>query len=171
MLTEFVRFQLVRLLRFSSAVTTHDIRCTVQKALISGWYPVIIPDIRLLDSVKTWLFLAILKFFTLWPLLSTDFWLIFWYIQQIYFNILLKSVGYLIEIRWIHFWYPFITPLIRSWYHLISWYLVYRFQAKFHPLVFLEFGEVAISEKKNKFHLLGLDCLKDFSNIRFKVYL
>jgi len=76
------------------------------------WYPVDILDIRLLDSVKTWLFLAIFQVFyslaiVLW------FWLIFTFIQQIFFNILLKSIRYLIQISSISLdicllglWYP-----------------------------------------------------------------
>jgi len=35
----------------------------VQKALISRWYPFDILDIRLLDSVETWLFSAVSKVF------------------------------------------------------------------------------------------------------------
>jgi len=54
-------------------------------------------------------------------LLSTDIWLIFRYIQQTFFNILLKSVRYWIELWWINSWYPFIIPLMSGWY---PWYLI-----------------------------------------------
>jgi len=35
----------------------------VQKTLISGWYPIDILDIHLLDLVETWLFSAIFQVF------------------------------------------------------------------------------------------------------------
>ena len=94
-------------LDLSQRVTNHMIS-GVQKALISGCE----------ISSK---YDCILRFFVffLWPR-STDFWLIFRYIQQIFFNILLKSVRYLIEIWSIFSWYPFIISLISGWSNLIS---------------------------------------------------
>jgi len=47
--------------RNSKGVTTRI--SGVQKVLIYGWYPVDILDIQLLDSVGTWLFLAIFQGF------------------------------------------------------------------------------------------------------------
>jgi len=90
-----------------------DIRCT--KRL----------DIRLISSIsgccsrsKHDRFQRFFKFLTLWSM-STDIWLIFRYIQQIFFNIMLKSVRYFTEIWSIFCWYPFIIPLISGWY---LWY-------------------------------------------------
>jgi len=89
----------------------------VQKAMISGWYPVDILDIRMWYSVETWLFSAIFQVFQsldLCPLI----WLIYFgrCIQQIFFNILLKFVRYLIKICSIFSWCPFIIHIISGWY-------------------------------------------------------
>jgi len=98
-------------------VTTHDIHGTYKRP----WYPA---DIRLISSIsgccirsKHGCFQRFLRFFFLsffFFLLSdrsTDIWLIFRCIQQIFFNILQKSVRYSIEISSIFSWYPFIIPL------------------------------------------------------------
>jgi len=102
----------------------------VQKALISGWYPVV--DMRLLDSVKICLFSVIFKLFTLWRL-SADIWLIQIYPANI-FNILLKSVRYLIEGWSIFSWYYYTSDiqLISS----MSWYPVYTFPARCYSLIY-----------------------------------
>jgi len=78
----------------------------------NSWYPVEKNDIRLISLISdccVWskhsYFQRFFKFFTLWPL-STDIWLIFRWIQQIFLNILLKYVRYLIEIWSIFSWYP-----------------------------------------------------------------
>ena len=55
---------------FSQGVTTPDIWLT------GGL------DIRLLDSVETWLFSAIFQFFYSLTIVSTDIWLIFKYISN-----------------------------------------------------------------------------------------
>jgi len=68
----------------------------VQKASISGRYPVNILDIRMLDSVETWPFSSIFQVF--YSLTTIHRYLSVQYIQQILFNILLKSDRYLIEI-------------------------------------------------------------------------
>jgi len=83
------------------------------------WYPA---DTRLVSLIsECWIrskhgcFQELSDFFTLWPR-SADIWLIFWYIQLTFLNILTKSVRYLIEIWSIFSWYPFIIPVIFGWY-------------------------------------------------------
>jgi len=97
----------------------------VQKALISGC------RIR----SKHGCFQRFFNLFTLWPL-STNIWLVFRYIQQIFFNIPLKSVRYLTKIWSLFSWYPFIIPLISGCRLLsvITWYPMYRFPARCYPL-------------------------------------
>jgi len=88
----------------------------LQNALISGWYPVDMLDIKLLDSVETWLFPAIFRAIYY---LTTDIWQIFRHIQQIFFTVPMKSVINTLEIWSIFSWNPFIVPLISGWY---PWY-------------------------------------------------
>jgi len=65
-----------------------------------SWYPADILLISLISGcwirLKHGCFQQFFKFFTLWPL-STDIWLIFRYIQLIFFKILPTSVTYLAE--------------------------------------------------------------------------
>jgi len=72
--------------------TTHGIRCTkgldLDIRLISCWYPWY-PAVGFGRNMA--IFSDFLKIFTTRPL-STDIWLIFGYIQQVFFIILLKSV-------------------------------------------------------------------------------
>jgi len=80
------------------------------------WYPVDILDIRLLDSVlirsKHDCFQQFFNIFTPWPL-STDIWLIFMYIQQIFLifcwnlsDIWLKFGQFSLDIRLFYLWCP-----------------------------------------------------------------
>jgi len=101
----------------------------VQKASISGRYPVNILDIRMLDSVETWPFSSIFQVF--YSLTTIHRYLSVQYIQQILFNILLKSDRYLIEIWSIFSCYLFITSNIRL-ISLISWVQI---SSKVLPLV------------------------------------
>jgi len=97
-------------------MTTYDIRCT--KGL----------DIRLISLIsgcrirlKRGCFHRLFKIFTLWQL-STDISLIFRYIQQISFNILLKSVRYVFNWNLINFLLISIYYTSDIWLiSLISW--------------------------------------------------
>jgi len=104
----------------------------VQKALIFGWYPVNIFDIRVLNSVETWLFQQFFKFFTLWPL-STDIWLIFGYIQLTFFNIL-DEICQIFNWNLVNLLLIFVfIPVISGWY---PWYPDIRlFPTRCYPLV------------------------------------
>jgi len=77
------------------------------------WYPA---DIRLISLISDcWIrskHAAVSSDF-FW-LLSTDIWLYLGISSSYFFNILLKSFRYLIEI--LSFLYPFTIPLISSWY-------------------------------------------------------
>ena len=82
--------------------------------MISGWYPWHLAVGFGQDTPGFSNFSS----FLLWPF-STDIWLIFMYIQLIFFNILPKSLRWLIEIWSIFSWYLFIILLISGWY---PWY-------------------------------------------------
>jgi len=120
---------------FSQGSTTCDIRCDKMP-----WYLADILDIRLLDSVETWLLSAIFQVF--YCLTTAYIWLLFCYIQQFFFKYsaeicqILNWSQFSVDIRLLYILYPADT--------LISWYSVYRFLARcsiFHDVPHFFFGK------------------------------